>query len=112
MPAEIRHLIFSEDEAIAALRDYYRRSGTPLPDRAALRLKIVGEDPPSVTLTSQGRCADVIGISGDDLLSALILYCHGDRVPLPVRGSKELTVVKDRLAIVVKLQRRQKVRAA
>jgi hypothetical protein len=112
MPAEIRHLIFSEDEVVAALRGYYRRSTTPLPDRAALRLNIVGEDPPSVTLTSRGCTADIIGISSEDLLSALILYCHGDRVPLPVRGSKEITVVKDRLAIVVKVQRRQKVRAA
>jgi hypothetical protein len=112
MPAEIRHLIFSEDEAIAALREYYRRSAAPLPDRTVLHLTIVGENPPSVTLKSRGRNADIIGVSGEDLLSALILYCHGDRVPLPVRGSKEVTILNNRLAIVVKLQRRPKMRAA
>jgi hypothetical protein len=112
MPAEIRHLIFAEDEVIAALRDYFRRSAAPLPDRTVLRLNIVGDDPPSVTLTSRTRQATMIGVSGEDLLAALILYCHGDGVPLPVRGSKELTVLNNRLAILVKLQRRSKMRAA
>jgi hypothetical protein len=108
MPAEIRHLVFSEVEAIIALRDYYRRSGNALPDRVVLRMTILGEDAPSVTLTAAaGRRRPAIDfrVSSEDLLSALILDCHNQGIPLPVRGSKELVVLNERLAIVVKLPR-------
>jgi hypothetical protein len=108
MPSEIRHLVFSEEEALVALREYCRKSGKPLSDHALLHLKIVGQTPPFAMLAtdaSKGQPATNQRISTEDLLSALILYCHGNRIPLPVRGNKTLSVLNDRLAVVVSLPR-------
>lgn len=108
MPSEIRHLVFSEEEALAALRDYCRKSGKPLSEDALLHLKIVNQTPPFAMLAtdaSKGQPATHQRVSTEDLLSALILYCHGNRVPLPVRGTKTLAVLNERLAVVVSLPR-------
>jgi hypothetical protein len=108
MPAEIRHLVFAEDEVVAALRDYYRRSGQKLPDRTVLHLTIVSDLPPTIKLTTRAtrsRSRSEFSVTGEELLSALIFYCHNQQIPLPVRGSKDVTILNDRLTIVVKLPR-------
>ena len=56
-----------------------------MPDRAVLRLNIVSENPPSVTLTSRARHITAIGVSSDDLLAALILYPIVWLILLPFR---------------------------
>jgi hypothetical protein len=106
MPAEIRHLIFSPPEVTAAIRNYCLRSGQLIPDDVTTRLDVGAENRPIVTISIEGgkhrRPAD-LQVAGEKLLASLILFCHSKRIPLPVRGTKELCVLHGRLVVVVQL---------
>jgi hypothetical protein len=106
MPAEIRHLIFSDPEVTAAIRNYCQKSGQLIPDHVTTRLEIGAENRPMVIISMNAgkhrRQAD-LHVAGEKLLAALILFCHGKKIPLPVRGAKDLCVLKGRLTVVVQL---------
>ena len=106
MPAEIRHIIFSNPEVTAAIRNYCLKSGQLIPDDVTARLEIGAQNRPIVTISVTGgrhrRQVD-LQVSGEKLLAALILFCHSKRIPLPVRGAKDLCVLHGRLTVVVQL---------
>jgi len=106
MPAEIRHLIFSNPEVTAAIRNYCQKSGQLIPDHVTTRLEIGAENRPIVVIsmnTGKHRRQADLQIAGEKLLAALILFCHGKRIPLPVRGAKELCILKGLLTVVIQL---------
>jgi hypothetical protein len=104
MPGEIRYLLFSDAEAIMAMIEYDRRVARIVPSPEFAALKLFGEQPSSIVLCiDRGRHQANIKIEGEQMLAALILYCHRKRVPLPARGSKALSVVHGRLAVLVRL---------
>ncbi|MBV8651330.1 MAG: hypothetical protein JO255_07670 [Alphaproteobacteria bacterium] len=106
MPAEIRHLIFSNPEVTSAIRNYCLRSGQLIPDDVTTRLEVGAENKPIVTISVEAgkhrRPVD-LQVAGEKLLAALILFCHGKRIPLPVRGAKELCVLHGKLTVVIQL---------
>ena len=106
MPAEIRHLIFSNPEVTAAIRNYCLKSGQMIPDDVTTRLEIDAENRPIVTISvaaGKHRRQVELRVSGEKLLASLILFCHSKRIPLPVRGAKDLCVLHGRLTVVVQL---------
>jgi hypothetical protein len=106
MPAEIRHLIFSDPEVTAAIRNYCQRSGQLIPDDVTTHLEIGAENQPIVTISVQAgrhRRQAAVQVAGEKLLASLILFCHGKRIPLPARGAKALCVLNGRLTVVVQL---------
>jgi hypothetical protein len=109
MPTEIRHVIFSEEEALEALRWHSIGVGRPFPFGAVMRIDT--KEPPSVIVTSAADKDDLaaaLSFSTEQLLTALLLFCHKKRIPLPVRGSKEIAVVSGRLMLIVTLLARQR----
>ena len=109
MPTEIRHVIFSEEEALEALRWHSIGVGRPFPFGAVMRIDT--KEPPSVIVTAapdKEDLAPVLSFSTEQLLTALLLFCHKKRVPLPVRGTKEIAVVSGRLMLIVTLLARQR----
>jgi hypothetical protein len=106
MPAEIRHLIFTDLELNSAIRNYFQKSGKLVPDDATTCLAIDEKNKPIVTIAvaaGRHRRPSSAQIAGEKLLAALILYCHSKRIPLPARGAKELVVLNGRLAVLVQL---------
>jgi hypothetical protein len=106
MPAEIRHLIFTEPEVAAAIRNYYQKSGKMVPDDATMRLSVGDNKQPIVTISVEAgrtRRPSALEIAGEKLLAALILFCHSKKIPLPARGAKALCVLNGRLAVLVQL---------
>ena len=101
---EIRHLVFNRQElqeiAYGFLDDRGERpsaSGSIWElggERDGVRLTLVpaanrsGEQSPKI-------------LRGGELLSAAILFCKRRRVPLPVRGQKEIGIMRGSLSLVI-----------
>ena len=110
MPTEIRHVIFSEEETLEALRWHSIGVGRVFPFDAVMRIDT--KEPPSVIITSAPDKDDLraaLTFSTEQLLTALLLFCHRKRIPLPVRGTKEVVVAGGRLMLIVTLHDRQAV---
>src|SRR5438093_1387414 len=108
MPAEIRHLVFSETEVSTAIRNYCRKRGELIPDRVIFRLEDCSGQPSVVMCDATRNNARIdLRITGDQLLPSMILYCHNKKIPLPARGSKELCITKGRLTVVVMIPTQQ-----
>jgi hypothetical protein len=100
MPAEIRHLLFSENELLAALRTYSTTSGQSFPSGATATFE--NRDNPIVTATDP-RDGKKLLFSGEKLTAALLLFCNRKKIPLPIRGIKALTILNGRITLLVKL---------
>jgi hypothetical protein len=77
-----------------------------IPDDVTTRLEVGAENRPIVTISIEGgrhRRQTDLQVAGEKLLASLILFCHSKRIPLPVRGTKELCVLHGKLAVVVQL---------
>ncbi|MDB5410366.1 MAG: hypothetical protein JWL84_5278 [Rhodospirillales bacterium] len=105
MPTEIRHLLFTPEEVTTALRNYCNRGGRPFPSHVKGYVIEGGPAQPSVTITataSDGRDTS-LSFGGEKLVAPLLLFCNGKKIPLPLRGTKELTILNQLLTLVVKL---------
>jgi hypothetical protein len=104
MPAEIRHLVFTKEELVTALRAYALKSGTKFPETAEASLSLAGGHRPAVQVQcGSRRNGSSLHFSGQELVAPLILFCNKKRIPLPVRGQKELTVMGGKLVLIVQL---------
>jgi hypothetical protein len=105
MPSEIRHLLFTPEEVTTALRNYCNRGGRPFPSNIKGYAIEGGPARPSVILTattSDGR-DNSLSFGGEQLVAPLLLFCNGKKIPLPLRGTNELTILNQQLTLVVKL---------
>jgi hypothetical protein len=104
VPAEVRHLIFSEDEILAAIGRFYRKIKEPLPPGDIIKLSV--HDKPVVRAELEiGDDAEgerqQVRLEGERLAAALILHCKANRVPLPATAHKVLRAVEGRLVFIV-----------
>jgi hypothetical protein len=106
LPAEIRHVVFSPAEAAAAVREYRRRIGQPLPVGGLRRIEIQpGKSGVQATLDiaaddgepSRWECA------GAELAEALYAYCEAHMIPLPRAGTKGLQCFGPNLLLIITL---------
>ena len=105
MVTEIRHVMFTPEEATTALRNYCISSGRPFPTNPIYTLE--GGGHPYVRITS---LADVSGkdhsmtFAGKELIAPLLLFCQRKRIPLPARGEKALTTLHNFLTLIIKIR--------
>ena len=105
MPAEIRHLIFSAAEVAAAVREYRRHVGRPLPVGILRRFDMIpghgGVRASFDIVPDSGLATETCEVGGAEITDALILYCAAHNVPLPTSGIKTLQRFGDSLLFVV-----------
>ena len=105
MPSEIRHIVFSAAEAAAAIREYRRHVGRPLPTGTLRRFEMVpgkGSVRASFDIApDNGTPAASWEVGGAELTDALILYCGAHKIPLPSAGIKTLQRFGDSLLFIV-----------
>ncbi len=107
MPSEIRHIVFSSAEASAAIREYRRHVGRPLPAGSLRRFEVrPGERglrasfdivPDNMLPVERGE------VGSGEITEALIFYCAAHNIPLPATGTKTLQRFGDNLLLIVML---------
>ena len=104
MPTEIRHLLFTAEEATSAIRNYCISASLPFPMNAAVYTLEGGQQPLVRIAPASPRGRDQgVAFAGKELLAALLLHCQKKRIPLPARGAKDVMILNDQLTLIVKL---------
>ena len=104
VPSEIRHIVFSTAEVAAAIREYRRHIGRPLPAGTLRHFDMhsaKGGIRVSVDIApDNGVGAETCEFGGSEMTDALILYCGAH---LPSAGIKTLQRFGDSLLLIVTL---------
>ena len=105
MASELRQIVFEAAEVASAMSIYHRKMKKPLVNGVVN----------SVALTEKGavsariEIADVDGnkahyvLASNELMAALILFCRENRIPLPSKANKRLTVFDGKLSAILTL---------
>ena len=105
MPSEIRHIVFSAAEAAAAIREYRRHVGRPLPTGILRRFEMHagnGSVRASFDIVADNTIPSASWeIGGPEITDALILYCGAHNIPLPSSGIKTLQRFGESLLLIV-----------
>ena len=105
MPAEIRHIVFCAAEVAAAVREYRRHLGRPLPSGALRRLELFpGTGGVRVSMEiapDNGVSSESWEISSAEITDALIFYCGAHNIPMPAAGVKSLQRFGENLLLIV-----------
>lgn len=101
MPQEFRFLVFSAQEAAKALTTYARDKGKPLPAGAITTAEPVGDKTIAGRLTVETEPGKpvMVPFNADETLEALIAFCLGQRIPLPMVSEKVLEKLHGRFAL-------------
>jgi hypothetical protein len=110
VPTEIRHVLFTHAEALEALLEHCRRSRRPLPNGQVTGTKF-GETAPDGPLRFEVKVANdanpsvprIYALEGLELLGALISYCKGRGIPLPMKADKKLQAFGQKVGLVLTL---------
>jgi hypothetical protein len=104
MAAELRFVVFSKPEFLAAVRDYRASTGRPLPNGPTRRLQLEMEAGLTATLEildeRDDRVHEII-VETDFIASALILYCKRHGIPLPLHARKSVELVGSNVSLVI-----------
>jgi hypothetical protein len=105
VPAEIRHIVFSGAEVAAAIREYRRHVGRPLPAGLLRRFELQpgagGARASFDVLPHDGGYLQSSEVGGAEIGEALIHYCGAHGIPLPTAGTKTLQRFGDSLLLIV-----------
>jgi hypothetical protein len=105
MPAEIRHIIFSQEELVDALARHFSSRPTLLPGAEIVACKF-GTDPEvgsitcSVFIRADESCEEEEKKLEPSLVAAAMLaYCITKRIPIAKKSSKGLRIMNGDLAL-------------
>jgi hypothetical protein len=106
MAVDVRVLIFSEAEAIEAVRTFYQSLSQAFPAGVVRRCEIVQRDGIGLHLVirDQNDRQRELYVSAAKLSEALIMYCLRTRIPLARRATKSLSIEAGQVALVMKLK--------
>lgn len=94
MTKEVRYMLFSNEELYQALTLHLRSRNFELPKGFLKSIQIGEAGMPAIALTyvcdKGGELA--FRFDNQEVLAALIGYCHNYRIPLPSRGAKTLEI--------------------
>lgn len=111
MPTEVRFLLFSDEEASAAIIDWRRRLGEPLPTGFVAGFDLVeGDGTLSAVLTienTKNAEQEAVALESSELTEALVLMCKRQRIPLAARSLKSVDAMKGQLALVTTINMRR-----
>lgn len=106
MPAEIRHIVFSPVEVAAAVREYRRRAGRPLPPGGLRRIEMraaKGGVQVTLDIAADGGPPGLWEIGSAEMADALFGYCGAHAIPLPRAGTKGLQCFGANLMLIITL---------
>ncbi|MEZ5833033.1 MAG: hypothetical protein R3D05_17810, partial [Dongiaceae bacterium] len=95
---ELRHISFSKDALVMAVKLYYAASKKPLPTGVVEGCEIVAAPDTQVEISIRDDASGQITkvpISAEIMGAAMINYCRKVSVPLPRDGKKSLLVSGD-----------------
>jgi hypothetical protein len=94
MTKEIRYLLFSNEELYQALTASLRARDKPLPKGFLKSIRVGTTDKPQIALryVSDNGAESTIAFEDQDVLSALIVYCRQNHIPLAAKATKALEI--------------------
>lgn len=108
--SELRHIGFSKDALIMALKLYFATTKHSLPPGTIESCTFETDPDVTVTLGIRNDTSPQpakINIQAPTIAAAMITYCSKVKVPLPRTGEKSLKVVGDTLNLVVQVHAEQ-----
>jgi hypothetical protein len=107
MPAEIRHIVFSNDEVLEAVRAFQQRERQPLLCGTVSRFELTerkGEVEARIEITPDGgQQKQAVVLERERLAAALISLCLARKIPLPLAAPKVCRLLWGRAALVMGL---------
>jgi len=104
---ELRHISFSKDALVMAVKLYYAATKKPLPAGVVEGCEIVAAQDTQVEIKIRDDTSGevkTVPISAEIMGAAMINYCRKVNVPLPRDGKKSLLVSGDNLVLVINVQ--------
>lgn len=104
---ELRHISFSKDALVMAMKLYFAASKKPLPPGVVEGCDIIAAPDTQVEITIRDDASgnlNKVPVSAETIGAAMIHYCRKVSVPLPRDGKKSLLVSGDNLVLVVNVQ--------
>jgi hypothetical protein len=101
---DVRTIRFSDSELLEALKELMKAHGLPVPPAQAVRLIKecdAGHVLAGIEVVFE-QSKNKRRFKADDVKAALIAYCRARKVPLPLRYSKQVHVVLDEAAILIR----------
>lgn len=101
MANELRKILFSVAEVGAVLSAYAARTGKKMPSEPATGVQEESGGRIVVTFGSdeEGRVA----IPAKEMITALLVFCHENDIPVPRGGKKALKITDGSLHLMIKL---------
>lgn len=109
MPSELRRLIFSNEEVLAAVADYSASGRSPLPSGSVVSCRVYGEPKVRVRVEVEDPRRDypvVVEIEPEVIGAALLRYCIAQGIPVPKQAEKSLQVHGDNIALKLTIKAR------
>ncbi len=105
MPSELRQIIFTNDEAMAALQQLYQRSNQAFPKGRIENVSVSAANGCQIDceVIDVSHVRDHVTVAGEKLAAALLLYCMTRKIPIPVAARKTLDIVNGQLALCITL---------
>ena len=104
---ELRHISFSKDALVMAVKLYFAASKKPLPPGVVEGCDIIAAPDTQVEISIRDDASGTLNkvpVSAETIGAAMINYCRKVSVPLPRDGKKSLLVSGDNLVLVVNVQ--------
>jgi hypothetical protein len=104
---ELRHISFSKDALVMAVKLYYAATKKALPSGVVEACEIVSVPDTHVEISIRDDASGEIQkvpVPAETIGAAMINYCRKVNVPLPRDGKKSLLVSGDNLVLVVNVQ--------
>lgn len=105
--SELRHVAFTKDALIMAVKLYYAATKKPLPPGVVDGCDIAAVPDTHVVITIRDEASgnvNKVPVPAETVGAAMINYCKKVNVPLPRDGKKSLLVSGDNLILVVNVQ--------
>ena len=104
MPLDTRRILFSEEEVIVAIRQFYDRKGKSFPIGIVENTTII--EKPECTFQCdivRDNNQEQVVVAGAALAAALIAYCISRRIPLPAKADKTLAISQGQLVLAINM---------
>ncbi len=105
--SELRHITFTKDALIMAVKLYFAATKKPLPPGVVEGCDIIAAPDTQVMISIRNEPSGKINkvpVPAETVGAAMINYCKKVNVPLPRDGKKSLLVSGDNLILVVNVQ--------
>src|SRR3954465_159936 len=100
---ELRCIVFTERELINAIVGRRRKRGEELPQGTVESVKFQTGETIETVMQIKGDYAKMTSLvlSEAEVAAALIGFCMGRKIPLPVEAEKTLHVIKDAATLII-----------